>query len=93
MVYLLFLFFKSDHSIRLKIVSLKVLENLLEISEQKLVKENEIPSLYNVSIPTQVRTFFCFEINWVHSIRFVSIDRKMYGFADEFTASTLEVES
>jgi hypothetical protein len=34
-----------------------VLENLLETTEQRLVKSNQIPSLYNVSIPTQVKIY------------------------------------
>lgn len=36
-----------------------MLENQLEQTEQELIKCNEIPSLYNVSIPTQDEVWIC----------------------------------
>jgi hypothetical protein len=40
--------------IYLNIFFLLVLENLLELNEHQLSTKNDIHSLYNVSIPTQV---------------------------------------
>ena len=51
------LFILKNYKIVLnKFVKYLVLENLLETTEQRLAKTNQV-SLFNVSIPTQVKTY------------------------------------